>query len=243
VWFDALESALHTVRIAACLFVTNFNNPLGSCMPDGCKERLVKLLTSRNVPLIEDDIYGDLYFGSERPKTCKAFDEKGLVLLCSSFSKTLAPGYRVGWCLPGRYQRQVERLKLFTNISTATIPQMAIAEFLATGGYDHHLRKVRKSHQQQVQRMSDAVCEHFPEGTKLTRPAGGSVLWVELDQRIDSLRLHDLALAEHISIAPGPIFSPAGKYGHFVRLNCGLPWSERVEGAVRTLGRLIADMG
>jgi DNA-binding transcriptional MocR family regulator len=203
----------------------------------------VKLLAARGVPLIEDDIYGELYFGEERPKVAKAFDEQGLVLTCSSFSKTLAPGYRVGWCIPGKYQKEVERQKLFTSISTATIPQMASAEFLATGGYDHHLRKVRKACEDQVTRMSDAVCEYFPEGTKLTRPQGGSVLWVELNEGIDSLRLHDLALAENVSIAPGPIFSPTGKYRHFVRLNCGLTWSDEVDRAMRTLGRLIKEMG
>jgi DNA-binding transcriptional MocR family regulator len=243
VWCDALENALNTTKIAACLFVTNFNNPLGSLMPDGCKEKLVKLLAARGVPLIEDDIYGDLSFSPVRPKTAKAYDGDGQVLLCSSFSKTLAPGYRVGWCIPGLYQKEVERQKLFTSISTATIPQMAIAEFLATGGYDHHLRKVRKACEDQVKRMSDAVCEYFPEGTKLTRPQGGSVLWVELNDGIDSLRLHDLALAENVSIAPGPIFSPTGKYRHFVRLNCGLTWSDEVDRAMRTLGRLIKEMG
>jgi DNA-binding transcriptional MocR family regulator len=239
---DGLTKVLDSTPVAACLFVTNYNNPLGSCVPDECKQKLVKLLAARGIPLIEDDIYGDLGFGPQRPKTCKAFDEDGGVLLCSSFSKTLAPGYRVGWCVPGRYREKVERLKLFTNIANATLPQMAIAEFLATGGYDHHLRRMRKAFQDQVARVSDAVCEHFPDGTRLTRPGGGFVLWVEMDERVDALRLHELALAERIGIAPGPIFSASGKYRNCMRLNCEAPWSDRIEGAVERLGRLVKGM-
>jgi DNA-binding transcriptional MocR family regulator len=212
-------------------------------VPDDRKERLVRLLAARGVPLIEDDIYGELGFAAQRPKTCKAFDVDGNVLLCSSFSKTLAPGYRVGWCVPGRYRAQVQRLKLFDNIATATVPQMAIAEFLATGGYDHNLRRMRKAFQERIERMSDAVCEHFPAGTKLTRPQGGFVLWVELDERVDSLRLHELALRERVAIAPGPIFSASGKYRNCIRLNCAAPWSDRIDAAVATLGRIVKEMG
>lgn len=239
---DALQQALDTNKIAACLFVNNYNNPMGSMVPDDCKRKMVKTLAARGVPLIEDDIYGELGFGAERPKVAKAFDEEGLVLSCSSFSKTLAPGYRVGWIVPGRFKAAVERVKLFTNIATATIPQMAIAEFLATGGYDHHLRRLRKAFQEQIERMSDAICEHFPESTKLTRPAGGFVLWAELDERVDALKLHDLALAERIAIAPGPIFSASGKYGNCIRLNCQHPWSDRTERAIETLGRIVRGM-
>jgi DNA-binding transcriptional MocR family regulator len=239
---DALRQALDTNKVAACLFVNNFNNPMGSVVPDDCKRKLVKTLAARGIPLIEDDIYGELYFGDERPKVAKAFDEHGLVLTCSSFSKTLAPGYRVGWVVPGRFKAAVERVKLYTNIATATIPQMAIAEFLATGGYDHHLRRLRKAFQDQIERMSDAICEHFPEGTKMTRPAGGFVLWVELDERVDALKLHDLALAERVAIAPGPIFSASGKYRNCMRINCQHPWSERYERGIETLGRIVREM-
>jgi DNA-binding transcriptional MocR family regulator len=243
VCLDALTEALDSHRIAACLFVNSFANPLGSCMPDDKKEQLVRLLAERDVPLIEDDLYGELGFAAQRPKSAKAFDTAGRVLVCSSFSKTLAPGYRVGWCVPGRYLPQVERLKLFTNIATATLPQLAVAEFLANGGYDHHLRRMRRSFQQQIARVSDAVCEHFPSGTRLTRPAGGFVLWVEMPEVVDALRLHEQALEEGISVAPGPIFSASGKYRNFVRLNCGVPWSDRIDRAIETLGRLVRKMG
>jgi DNA-binding transcriptional MocR family regulator len=151
---EALEGAIKRHRVRACVVMANFHNPLGSCMPDENKKQLVELLTRREIPLIEDDIYGDLYFGTIRPKAAKAFDRQGLVLLCSSFSKTLAPGYRVGWMVPGRFKRQVERLKFMTTAGGARLPQMAIAEFLQNGGYDHYLRRIRKAYAGQVQRMT-----------------------------------------------------------------------------------------
>lgn len=234
----ALASALRRQKIKACLLVTNFSNPLGSCMPDPHKEALVKLLGRREIPLIEDDIYGDLCFGALRPKTAKAYDRQGLVLLCSSFSKTLAPGYRVGWAAPGRFQAQVESLKFTTSMATATVPQMAIAEFLRGGGYDRYLRKLRRLLMIQVEQMSGAIARYLPPGTKVTRPRGGYVLWIELPHGLNSLELHRRALEQKISIAPGPIFSAKQRYKNFIRLSCGLPWSEKIERAVQTLGEL-----
>jgi DNA-binding transcriptional MocR family regulator len=115
---------------------------------------------------------------------------------------------------------------------------MAIAEFLQSGGYDRYLRKLRRILATQVQQMSNAVSRYFPAGTKVTRPQGGYVLWVELPRSVDALDLHRRALAQKISIAPGPIFSAKQKYKNFIRLSCGLPWSEKVERAVQTLADL-----
>jgi DNA-binding transcriptional MocR family regulator len=239
VLLDALASAMRRQKIKACLFVTNFSNPLGSCMPDSNKKALIELLARREIPLIEDDIYGDLCFGPERPKTVKAFDKQGLVLLCSSFSKTLAPGYRVGWTAPGRFQPQVESLKFTSSMATTTAPQMAIADFLQSGGYDRYLRKIRRILMGQVHQMSNAVGRYFPAGTKVTRPQGGYILWIELPNGIDSLELHRRALEQKISIAPGPIFSAKQRYKNFIRLSCGLPWSEKIDQAVQNLARLV----
>jgi DNA-binding transcriptional MocR family regulator len=234
----ALEYAIKRNKVSACIMIPNFNNPLGSCMADKNKKSLVGMLARHRIPLIEDDIYGDLYFGSSRPKTAKAFDREGLVLLCSSFSKNLAPGYRVGWTAPGRFKTQVERLKFMNTLATATLPQMAIAQFLESGGYDHHLRRLRKSLALQVDRVSLAISRCFPEGTRVTRPLGGFVLWVELPKSVNSVELHGKALREKISIVPGAIFSPKQKYQNFIRLSCGQPWSDRLEHALITLGRL-----
>jgi len=200
------------------------------------------MLARREIPLIEDDIYGELAFAADRPKTAKAFDREGLVLLCSSFCKTLAPGYRVGWVVPGRFRDEIQHLKYVTSMGTATLPQLAVADFLATGGFDHHLRKLRRVYADQVERVTHAITRFFPEGTKVTRPTGGYVLWVELPSQIDSVELFDRALREKIGIAPGPIFSPKQGFRNFIRLSCGNQWSETINQALFKLGQLIARM-
>jgi DNA-binding transcriptional MocR family regulator len=239
---DELEERLKCCRIKACVFSLNFSNPLGSCMPDAKKQRLVEMLARREIPLIEDDIYGNLTFEAARPKVAKAYDEDGWVMLCDSFTKTLAPGYRVGWVAPGRFRAKVEFLKFVNTSATASLPQMAIADFLQNGGYDHHLRKIRRFYAAQMQRMTEAVCRYFPRGAKVTRPNGGMCLWIELPERVNTLGVYEQAMAAKISIAPGPIFSAKQKYQNFVRLNCGNAWSEAIENAVRTLGEIINSM-
>ncbi len=233
---DVLGYAIRNNPVHACLIISNFNNPLGSVMPDDKKRELVALLAQHDIPLIEDDVYGDLAFGSVRPSAVKAYDEKGLVLYCSSFSKTLAPGYRVGWIVPGRYQRKVQQLKALFNIATATPTQLAIAEFLTSGGYDHHLRTIRRIYSRQVARVRGAVGRHFPLGTRVTRPEGGFVLWVEMPDGVDAFRLYEEALKAGISIAPGTLFTTTGdRYRNCIRLNAAF-WSERTEQALETLG-------
>jgi DNA-binding transcriptional MocR family regulator len=199
------------------------------------------MLTEREIPLIEDDIYVDLSFSPERPKVARAFDQKGLVLLCSSFSKTLSPGYRVGWVAPGRFQPEIERLKVVSSLATATLPQMAIAELLANGGYDHYLRRVRRAYARQVTEMTRAVGRFFPEGTKVTRPSGGFVLWVEFPGYVDSLELYEKARQAGITFAPGPIFSAKQRYRNFIRLNAA-NWSEETEIALIRLGQMAAGL-
>ncbi len=235
----ALEAALKRRQIAACALISNFSNPLGTCMSDSKKEKLVELLTQYQIPLVEDDVYGDLSFQGDRPKALKAFDREGLVLYCASYSKVLSPGLRVGWAVPGRYQAQVERLKLTMNLSTSPGNQLAIAAFLANGGYDRHLRQLRRAYEQQMVQMIQAICHYFPEETKVTRPTGGHVLWVELPPQFDTMTLFHTACQHRISIAPGMMFSPSGSYHHCFRLNCGLSWSSKIEQAMEKLGELI----
>ncbi|MGL5081496.1 MAG: PLP-dependent aminotransferase family protein [Microcoleaceae cyanobacterium] len=234
-----LENALEQGKIAACVLVTNFSNPLGSCMEDARKKQLVEILERHHTPLIEDDIYGELCFQGSRPKAVKAFDRNGLVLYCSSFSKTLSPGLRVGWAIAGQYQTRIEQLKLFINLGTATPNQLVIAAFLANGGYDRHLRHLRRAYQEQVMRMTQAIYEYFPAETKVTRPKGGHVLWLELPEHFDSVKLYEAAYQHRISLAPGSMFSTTGGYRNCFRLNCGLPWSSEIQQAMKTLGDLV----
>lgn len=238
---DYLETAIKRFDIKACLFVNNFNSPLGSCMPDENKKRLVEMLAKSDIPLIEDDIYGELYFGKTRPKTCKSFDKKGLVLHCSSVSKSLAPGYRIGWAIPGKFKDTVIQLKRMTTVSTNTLGQATIAEFLSNGRYELHLRHLRKALHTQSLRYIQSICQYFPEDTRITRPEGGFVLWIELNRKINTYKLHKRALKHNIGIAPGQIFSPQGKFENCFRISFGLPWNDKVEEGIKTIGKLIRE--
>ncbi|WP_046246487.1 aminotransferase-like domain-containing protein [Hymenobacter terrenus] len=240
---DELEAAFQRQPVAACLFVPTFNNPLGSCLSDDKKQQLVTLLTRWAVPLIEDDIYGELYFGPARPKACKAFDTEGWVLLCSSFSKQLAPGYRVGWiAASGRFRAQLERLKFMHNLATATLPQLAVSEFLAHGRYDHHLRQLRAAFAAQVQQTTQAIYRYFPAGTRVTQPSGGFVLWVELPDARDAFELHRQALRQGIGFVPGPLFSAQPRYRNCLRITCGQPWSPDLEQSLGVLGGIAQQL-
>ncbi len=233
---EAMEEAIVKHQPKACWIMTNFQNPLGSLMPDDKKKALVELVTRYQIPMIEDDVYGELYFGDKRPPPAKAFDTQGFVMHCSSFSKCLAPGYRVGWVTPGRYMKAVERMKLTTTLATSLPPQMAIARYLQKGGYDRHLRNLRQSLLVSQIKFIEAIERYFPEGTCLTAPKGGYFLWLKLPEGVDALQLQRLASADGISIAPGPIFSAKREYSNYVRLNYGHGWNMRHEMALNALG-------
>jgi DNA-binding transcriptional MocR family regulator len=239
---DYLTQAINEVDIKVCLFVTNFSNPVGSCMPDENKQQLVTLLAAKKIPLIEDDIYGEIYFGKSRPRTCKSYDKDGWVLLCSSVSKSIAPGYRVGWCIPGRFKEQIINLKMMHTISAATPTQAAIAHFFETGRYDLHMRNLRKALYTQSLRYTQAIATYFPPGTKISRPQGGYALWVELDKHINAFELYQLAIAQNISIAPGQIFSTDARFTNFIRISFGLSFDNVVEQSIKVLGDLVGSL-
>jgi DNA-binding transcriptional MocR family regulator len=236
---QALQLALEQWPVKACILVPNYSNPLGYCMSDERKRQVVELLYDHGIPLIEDDVYGDLGFSQQRPTTCKAFDVRDENFYCSSFSKTLSPGLRIGWIAPGRYQQRIEYLKYVTNLATPTIGQLALAQLLESGTYERHLRRVRGDYARAVTRMIEAVERHFPEGTKVTQPQGGFVIWIELSKGLDSFDLAKRLLSESVSIAPGPIFSASQKYRNFIRLSCACEWSNRIERSLASIARLI----
>jgi DNA-binding transcriptional MocR family regulator len=239
---DALERALaRTSSIKACLAIPSFDNPLGALMPQEARARLVWLLARHDVPLIEDDIYGDLAWDGSRPVPAKAHDRDGRVLLCGSTSKTLAAGYRIGWLVAGRYSERVQRLKFSHTVASPTLEQMAIAEYLASGRYDRHLRTLRGRLAAQVKAFRDAISAAFPKGTRISDPQGGYLLWIELPRGTDALKLQMAALDRGVAIAPGPMFSARQRYKSCIRINCGFPWSRRMEQAIALLGELAHD--
>jgi DNA-binding transcriptional MocR family regulator len=238
----SLQNALDTLDVSACIVMSNFQNPLGALMPNEKKRELVTMLAKTNIPLIEDDVYAELYFSKTKPRPAKSFDRSGLVLHCGSFAKSLAPGARIGWVIPGRFKSEIERLKFITTISTASLPQAALVEYLKHGGYERHLRGFRQRLSAALAAMTQAVTTYFPPGCRLTQPQGGYMLWVEMPEPIDALKLHRLALADGISIAPGPLFSVKRRYQNFVRLNYGHFEAKSTVNAVQTLGRLSVDL-
>jgi len=235
---DALKNVLSKNKVALCLFVSNFSNPLGSMMPDEHKRKAVQILEHYNVPLIEDDLYGDIYFGDSRPTCCKTYDESGNVLWCGSVSKTLAPGYRVGWVAPGKYKEAVSRVKLFHSLYSTSITHQVIAGFLENGRYEAHLRKFRHTLHTNYLQYVRVISEQFPAGTKISRPQGGLSIWIELPKGIDTMELYEDAMRNKISISPGGMFTLQQQFGNCMRLGYGLQWGDKVENGLKTIGRL-----
>lgn len=237
----ALAFAIQHNAVRAVVVISNFNNPLGSQMPDEKKKELVALLAHHDIPLIENDVYGELYFGRKRPLVCKSFDKKGLVMLVSSFSKDISPGLRLGWISPGRFKSELEWLKFTISSSAPALPQFAVADFMESNGYEHHLRRIRREYARNVELMSSAVIRHFPSGIRLTRPSGGFVLWVQLPEGVDSLALYKKALQKRITLAPGYVFSATNQYANFIRLNAA-EFSYVVERSLDELGHILENM-
>jgi DNA-binding transcriptional MocR family regulator len=239
----ALSATLRRQRVAAAWLMPSFQNPLGSTMPTERRRELVALLEAHDVPLIEDDVYAELHYDVHPPVSLKAFDRKGLVLSCGTFSKCLAPGYRVGWVAAGRFTQQLTRAKIMSTLSTAVPSQQALAEYLAHGGYERHLRQLRRTLARQCDLASRLATRLFPAGTRLSTPQGGYFLWVEFPEHVDTLKLHAQALERGVSTAPGRMFSAAPRFGHCLRLNFGHPRDPRFEPALRTLADLVAAQG
>ena len=224
--------------VRACMAIPNFSNPTGSALPLQRKRALVRLCREADIALIEDDIYGDLPAQGPRPLPCKAFDTDGRVLLCSSFSKTLAPGARVGFIEPGRYRDRLRAVKFMLSGATALLSQEMLADYLASGRYERHLKRMRQRCATQVEQVSRLVQDSFPDGTRLTRPQGGFVLWVELPGDADTQALYDIAQRSGVDFVPGTMFSASGRYRNCLRLNCGYPVKPATETAIRRLGEL-----
>lgn len=243
VQIDALERTLDAHPVKVCLFSTTLSNPLGVSMPEGKRQALVRLLENRGVVLIEDDVYGELLFDGSRPKPAEFFSRNAHVLTVGSFSKTAAPGYRIGWLLTGRYRDRISRLKRSYSCTSGLLQQLTLAEFLAGGEYDRYLKTLRPVLKCNAERMGAAVACHFPPDTRTSKPVGGSVLWLELPEHVDSEKLFERALRDGISIAPGRIFSPANRYRNCIRLSFGHPWSSAIEDGLARLGRHVHELG
>lgn len=228
-------------RVAACAFSPNFNNPDGSLIPDDAKREILGMLAERGIQLIEDDIYTDLHYGSSRPSTFLQWDVHGLVTLCSSFSKAVAPGFRTGWMVTGRIGERARAIKATTNLCGPTLTQFAMAEYLRQGLLERQLRRLRTAFSRQMQAMRMHLADCFPQGTSATRPEGGGALWVEMPPGTDGVELFFRARQAGISVAPGAVFSSQEKFANYLRLGCNGLWNDRMAEGLRTLGRLAGE--
>ncbi len=236
---EALQAALLKHPIRACWFMPTLHHPTGATMPPARKRALVQLLARHDIPLIEDDAYGELQFASKAEPPAKAFDKAGRVLHCGSFSKCLAPGYRLGWVAGGIHSADIARRKIEASIATSLPIQEGIAQYLRHGGYDAHLHKLRRQLALQQQAALKALQRHLPAGFRVAVPRGGYFLWIECAPGVDSLDVHRRALEFGITVAPGPIFSARRQFQHFLRINTGHPWSHAMEGAIARLGNIL----
>jgi DNA-binding transcriptional MocR family regulator len=235
---EALELALAEHSVKAVLVMPNVSNPIGATMSDASKKRLVELLAQKNVPLVEDHIYADLHFAPGAPKAAKAYDRSGNVMLCGSFSKTLSPGLKAGWIVPGRWRDSIRMLKFVASGGQNELVELAVAELVESGGYERTLRSLRRRFQAQVDAARATIAEAFPRGTRVTQPSGGYILWLELPKSCDSVALFESLVERRITIGPGPMFSASQRYRNCMRLSIGSVWTPRQEQALREVGRL-----
>ncbi|SEG52796.1 aminotransferase-like domain-containing protein [Marinobacterium lutimaris] len=232
---EALELALEQWPIKAILVTPTCNNPLGYTLSDERKRALYRLAQRYDVAIIEDDIYGDLSYAWPRPVTIKSFDTDDRVILCSSFSKTLAPGLRLGWIAPGRYRSAVVHSKFVATAASSTLPQLAVAEFIAQGGYERHLRKMRGQYMRNRDQVTAWLQQHMPAGTRISYPQGGYLLWLEFPESVDCVEINRQLENEDYRIAPGALFSASGKYRNCMRLNVSTGMDSRTEQALTSL--------
>ena len=241
VCLDDLAQAISQHKVAACMFSSAINNPLGSMKTDEQRQAMVSFLEQHDIPLIEDEVYSEVYFTDTKPKPAQLYSETGLVMTCSSFSKTAAPGYRLGWLLPGKFEEKAKRIKRAQSSSSPMLQQWTISEYLLSGDYDRHLAVLRKKLAYNCERMRASIAEYFPPETCISKPLGGSVLWIRCQSHINTSEFFEQALSCGVSFTPGSIFSPSGKYQNYMRVSYGICWSEEVEAAIKALGQLVID--
>jgi len=234
----ALAEAFAAHPVKACILQPNFHNPVGSLVPDQEKRRLVSLARKHGVTLIEDDLYGELHHSEKRPASLKAFDDSDTVIHCGSFSKSLAPGLRVGWSVPGSRFHRMKSLKYATSLANATASEMVVAEFLKSGGVERHLRKVRRLYARQTREIRDTILELFPGEIRVTQPGGGFVLWCQMPDGFDSEAFSLAALKRKISVVPGTLFSASCGLRNCFRISCGFPLDDRSRRALGILAKL-----
>ncbi|MDR6680227.1 PLP-dependent aminotransferase family protein [Pseudomonas oryzihabitans] len=237
-----LKIALSKYRISALILNPTCNNPLGFSMPVASREELVRLAAEKEFHIIEDDTYGDLYYAYPRPPSLSTFEGGEKVITLGSFSKTLGPGLRIGWVVPGELYEKILHEKYVSSGSSFTAGQKAIAEFMKGGEYRIHLRKMRERYSRNVKRARDLVVKHVDVPMVLSRPSGGYYLWIEFPNYVNADSLNSLIVGHGIQIGSGRVFSVAGQYSNCIRLNCSGTIDERFESGILKIGEVVREL-
>jgi DNA-binding transcriptional MocR family regulator len=233
-----LAKALQKWPIRACVVTPAFATPSGASMPLENQQQLINLANDHDVALIEDDIYGDLCFG-ERARPLKALDTQQRVILCGSFSKSLSRDLRLGLIAGGRWHEKITRLKLVTQLASNQSTQQGLAEFMAKGHYRRHLHYYRQILKRQRDQLIQCLQKYWPQSVCFSIPQGGLVIWVQVDQHIDTVKFYQQALAEGIVLTPGALFSASGYYNNYLRLSFAHPTVGRRENAIKKLAKIL----
>jgi DNA-binding transcriptional MocR family regulator len=222
---DALQLALDTQPVKAVMIVPTLSNPLGSCMPLTERKRLAQMAARHGIAVIEDAIYNDLVEVSEMRRAVKAYDTTGHVMLCDSFSKTLAPGLRLGWVEAGRWAAKLRGIKDLQAGGQSAVLELALADLITQAGHAASMRQLRAAVAARMDAVRSTIAAHFPQGTRVSDPPGGLLLWVELPRGLDATRLHEVCLPEGILVAPGALFSASGRFRNCLRIGVGGDWT------------------
>ncbi|VFA41057.1 aminotransferase-like domain-containing protein [Chryseobacterium indologenes] len=215
---DYFRKACSEHNIKALAVTPNFHNPTGILMKDETKKEIVNIAETHEVCIIENDMYSDLYFEGKRPSCIKSFDTSGIVMMYSSFSKTLAPGIRLGWLYAGNFYSKSERARFILGRSVSPVYQELILSLLENNSYERHLRSFRKKLNHQAVVVLDCLRKFFPEEAYFHRPQGGYNIWGQLPEKTDMKKFYHYCENNSIMFTPGNTFSPTSRYSHHFRV-------------------------
>ncbi|WP_281628900.1 PLP-dependent aminotransferase family protein [Vibrio sp. St2] len=238
---EKFERALKKHKVTACWLMPNFHNPTGASLSSANRQKVIELANQHQLAIVEDDVYSELYFGDRKPMPLKYWDQEDRVLLCGSLSKSLCPGYRVGWVVNGQFNERLQKLQLVSTLSGSVPVQEGVAHFLQYESLDNHLRKLRKELSARQQAFVEVVKRHFPQGTKVSQPHGGYFIWLELSKNVDTYLLYQTLQKRGITIAYGRLFSSREQFQNCVRLNASYPMTSELEQTVIEIANAITD--
>ncbi len=220
--------------------VPDFQNPTGRTMSVARRQQLAKLAARYQIPVVEDNPYGELRFEGDSYPAIKSFDNEGWVIYLGSFSKTFCPGYRIGWmCANPDILRKFVLMKQASDLQCSSIAQREIALYMQQYNLNEHISQIRQVYKQRRDLMLESIRKYFPATVKYTIPEGGLFTWVELKEGIDAARLLDEALQEKVAFVPGAPFFPNTHHRNFLRLNYSNMQEERIVEGIRRLGAVL----